>query len=69
MMLTSSRHIDQNFDIPIINLDIAGLPKQTVARVSRLFTLDTSIINKRIGSLDKAEFDRIVDMMIKLIRP
>lgn len=68
MMLTSSRLIDQRFDVPIINLDIAGLPKQTVARVSRLFTLDTSIINKRIGSLDITEFDSIVDKMIKLIR-
>ena len=68
MMLTSSKLIDPKFDVPIRNLDQAGLPKQTIARISRLFTLKTSLVVKKIGKLECEEFDLIVDKLVELIR-
>ncbi len=49
MMLTLTLSIDSQIDIPIKALDKAGLPKPTVARLSRLFTLKQSLVSKKAG--------------------
>ena len=46
MMLTSSISIDDRVDVSIKDIDLAGLPKPTVARLSRLFTLKQSLVKK-----------------------
>jgi len=47
---------------------MAGLPKPTVARVSRLFTLKQSLVSKKLGVIDKKEFEDIVNRLIELFR-
>ena len=39
MMLTSTKNVDISVDLPIKIMTGTGLPKPTVARISRLFTL------------------------------
>lgn len=68
MMLTSTKKIDPSVDVPINNLAGTGLPKPTVARTSRLFTFNGSLVNKRIGKIDDSEFKRIVGKVIRLLK-
>jgi mRNA interferase MazF len=58
MMLTSSPK--GKGEIPIKHIIEAGLPKPTVARIHRLFTIDQSIVLKKIGSLNSEDFDNIL---------
>jgi len=69
MMLTSTLSIDSQVDIPIKAIEKAGLPKPTVARLSRLFTLKQSLVNKRIGFMDNEEFNIIIDKLVELFKP
>ncbi len=41
--------IDSQVGIPIKAIDKAGLPKPTVARLSRLFTLKQSLVSKKLA--------------------
>ena len=68
MMLTSTKNTDSLVDIAINNLAGTGLPKPTVARTSRLFTLKSSIVNKKIGKINDFEFNTIVDKLIQLLK-
>ncbi len=68
MMLTSTLSIDSQVDIPIKAIDKAGLPKPTVARLSRLFTLRQSLVNKKLGVLEKEEFKVIINKLIELFK-
>ncbi len=68
MMLTSTKDTDPAVDIPINNLAGTGLPKPTVARISRLFTLKSSIVNKKIGRINVFEFNTITDKLIQLLK-
>ena len=56
MMLTSSKNIDYSVDIPIDSLAGTGLPKPTVARTSRLFTLKNSMVVKRMGQMHDSDY-------------
>jgi len=67
MMLTSSLSIDHKVDISIKNIDLAGLPKPTVAKISRLFTLKQSLVIKKLGIIEKEEYVDIVNRLIKLL--
>ena len=69
MMLTSSKLIDQSVDIPIDSLDGTGLPKPTVARTSRLFTLKGSMVVKRLGQINDSAYAEIVNRIIQIIKP
>ena len=68
MMLTSSISIDDRVDVSIKDIDLAGLPKPTVARLSRLFTLKQSLVYKKIGVMDNKEFKVIVSKLIELLK-
>ena len=67
MMLTSALSIDPKVDISIKDIDLAGLPKPTVARLSRLFTLKQSLVIKKLGIIEKEEFGDIARRLIKLL--
>ena len=67
MMLTSALSIDPKIDISIKDIDSAGLPKPTVARISRLFTLKQSLVIKKLGIIGEEEFGDIVRRLIKLL--
>lgn len=68
MMLTSTKNIDPTVDIPIHNLESAGLPKPTVARTSRLFTLKSTLVVKKLGEVDEIEFGEILAKVITLLK-
>ncbi len=68
MMLTSTLSIDQKVDIPIKDIKFAGLPKPTVARTSRLFTLKPNLVIKKLGQVDENEFDKIIQKLTNLFR-
>lgn len=68
MMLTSTLSTDPQVDVVIEDFNSAGLPKPTVARVSRLFTLKQSLVNKRLGVMKEKEFDTIIIKLIDLFK-
>lgn len=49
-MITTAGHAPWLLDVKISDLDSAGLPSPSVARM-KLFTLDNSLVIKQIGSL------------------
>ncbi len=53
-MITTSGHIPWPLDIPISNLEAAGLPVPSIIRM-KLFTLDHRLIIKKLGSLHKID--------------
>lgn len=62
-MITTSSHIPWPLDIPISELEIAGLPTPSIIRM-KLFTLDHRLIIKRLGRLDKKD-QRSVENSLK----
>jgi mRNA interferase MazF len=68
MMLTSTQSIDPMVDISIIDIELAGLPKPTVARVSRLFTLKQSLVSKKLGVIEVKEYEVILNRLMELIK-
>ena len=67
MMLTSALSIDHKVDVSIKDIDLAGLPKPTVARISRLFTLKQSLVIKKLGIIEKDEYGIILGRLINLL--
>ena len=49
-MITSAAHRRWPLDVPIADLDAAGLPAASVVRM-KLFTLDDRLIERRAGAL------------------
>jgi len=68
MMLTSTLAIDNQVDIQIKGIDKAGLPKPTVARLSRLFTFKQSLVSKKLGIMEKEEFEVILSRLIEFFK-
>lgn len=53
-MITSAKHVKKSGDIVITNLKSANLSFASIVRV-KLFTVDLSVIHKKIGVLDKVD--------------
>lgn len=53
-MITSAAHSEWPLDVCITQPDLAGLPKACVIRM-KLFTLDDSLILKRLGRLSEID--------------
>ena len=53
-MVTSARHRRWPLDVPVGDLETAGLPAPSVVRM-KLFTLDDRLIERRVGALDPAD--------------
>ena len=53
-MITSARQSTWSSDVPITDLDGAGLTVECVVRM-KLFTLATSLIDRRLGKLTAAD--------------
>ena len=68
LMLTSTTKVDAFVDIPINNLEGTGLPKPTVARTSRLFTLKGYMVVKRIGKLNYNDYEKITNKIVQTIK-
>ena len=66
-MITSSENPAWLFDVEIENLESAGLPAPSKVRM-KLFTLNESLMIRKIGILSKADSKRVVATLRKLLR-
>lgn len=53
-MITSAPHSAWSCDVPVADLDRAGLPVPCVVRTAKIACIDASRIERRAGRLDKA---------------
>lgn len=66
-MITSARNSDWPLDVPIEDLDAAGLPSESVVRM-KLFTLDDRLIVRKAGTLARGDRKRVGAALRHLIR-
>lgn len=66
VMLTSSPKGTN--EVPLSQWKQAGLPKYTVARVHRLFTIEQSLVLRTVGSADENDFQTILYAIISLLK-
>lgn len=57
-MITSAAHRSWPLDVPIGDLDAAGLPAPSTVRM-KLFTLDDRLIERRAGTLGPEDVSRV----------
>ena len=67
MMLTSTFRTDYSVDIQVTDITSAGLPKPTVARTSRLFTITNELVRKKIGEISDSDFKAIIKKLLELL--
>jgi mRNA interferase MazF len=64
-MITTATHQPWALDVSIADLSLAGLNAESIVRM-KLFTLDYSLIVRRIGHLGEADADEVMASMQKL---
>jgi mRNA interferase MazF len=64
-MITTATHQPWALDVNISDLSLAGLKAELIVRM-KLFTLDYSLIVRRIGHLGEADSDKVMEAMKKL---
>ena len=65
-MITSAKNRSWPLDVPIEDLDAAGLPSASVIRM-KLFTLDHRLIVRTIGQLALADGERVRSSLDSLL--
>jgi mRNA interferase MazF len=65
IMLTSSPK--GNNEVPVKQWKQACLPKYTVARVHRIFTIETKLIRKKIGKVEQEDYKEILAAVAALL--
>lgn len=66
-MITSARNSDWPLDVPVANLDCAGLPSESVVRM-KLFTLDEQLVLRKIGILADEDRAAVITAINQLLR-
>jgi mRNA interferase MazF len=64
-MITTATHQPWALGVSIADLSLAGLKAESIVRM-KLFTLDYSLIVRRIGHLGEADADEVMASMQKL---
>jgi mRNA interferase MazF len=64
-MITTATHQPWALDVSITDLSLAGLNVESIVRM-KLFTLDYSLIVRRIGHLGEADADEVMTSVQKL---
>lgn len=59
MMTSNIKSSPFPHDIQVEDLGVAGLPKKTIMRLSKIVTLDARIVEKRIGVLSKKDQKKV----------
>ncbi|MGB5497195.1 MAG: type II toxin-antitoxin system PemK/MazF family toxin [Sedimenticolaceae bacterium] len=67
-MITSARNSDWPLDVSIGDLDSAGLPSPSVARM-KLFTLDDHLVIRKAGTLAANDQRAVVSSLRRLFSP
>jgi mRNA interferase MazF len=65
-MITSARNSDWPLDVNINDLDSAGLPSASVARM-KLFTLDDQLVIRKAGTLAENDRRAVVTSLRRLL--
>ena len=66
LMITSALHYKLQLDIHITDIKKAGLPKECIMRM-KLFTIDTRLIQKQIGTLGEVDSTLLKKNLKKII--
>ncbi len=65
-MITSARNSDWPLDVPITDLDTAGLPSASMVRM-KLFTLDDQLVIRKAGALAPNDRKAVTKALQKLL--
>jgi mRNA interferase MazF len=65
-MITSQRNAPWPLDVPLVDLDAAGLPAPSVVRF-KLFTLDDRLILRKAGRLGAEDAGKVHAMLTRLL--
>ena len=65
-MITSAGHRRWPLDVPLADLEAAGLPAPSVVRM-KLFTLDDRLIERRAGVLEPSDSGRVAAALGRLV--
>lgn len=63
MMTSQTNGLAFPFDCAVVNTAKAGLPKPTIVRVSKLVTIDSTLIRKRLGSLATEDAEAVKEQL------
>jgi len=66
-MITSARNSGWPLDVPIADLDAAGLPSASVVRM-KLFTLDHQLVIRKAGRLARKDRGKVAASLGKLFK-
>jgi mRNA interferase MazF len=66
-MITSQKNAPWPLDVPILDLDSAGLPSPSKVRM-KLFTLDHKLIVRKSGRLDPKDEENVRSTIAQLLR-
>ena len=67
--ITANLRLGQAFGNVTLRMREAGLPKRSVVNISRIATVDRSMLDGRIGSLSRARFNEVLQGIHALLRP
>ena len=67
--ITGNPRLGQAFGSVTLRMGEAGLPKRSVVNISRIATVDRSMLDGRIGSLGRARFNEVLRGIHALLRP
>lgn len=66
LMITSASHSDWLLDVPVTELDIAGLNKPCVVRMKSL-TLDNGLLLDRAGRLGRKDSRNVLESLNQVL--
>ena len=67
--ITGNLRLGQAFGNVTLRMGEAGLPKRSVVNISRIATVDRSMLDGRVGSLSRARFNEVLQGLHALLRP
>ena len=68
-ILTSNLRLGQAFGNVTFRKGEAGLPRRSVANISQLATVDRTLLDGRIGKLNRRRLDEVLRGVYTLLRP
>ena len=69
VILTSNLRLGQAFGNVTLRKGEAGLPRRSVANISQLATVDRTLLDGRIGKLNRRRLDEVLRGVYTLLRP
>lgn len=56
----TSHEVRNQFDIPIEDLETAGLNRPSIVRCSKLMTIHQNLLRFKVGNLSEQDFNRVI---------